>query len=347
MFDYIPEEKARDLIETNINYLSVIEALRLLQNRQTEETLDTETEEPNISEIEGNLNKIRNEILEHKTQIEREASSNLITTSMVPLVDGWYCIAFYSDKKHSLRKLYFALLAPNADFEAIEKHVNKYDNEHPKQFVEQYLDREKFLPVYKKIHAAARNLAAGGSLDDIAYMSDHAFQRYEERAGNPDEIPDATDDLRAAELVYEQETSGTKYYLNKESMLFYCVKNGVVATCWKHDFGFRDPKIHAQLVFMLLDKIKRTKEEMKPKIEEINLKMEELKAKERKADESLANINRQRKDLLNAAKNKKAEIKSIKRAEDNCVAAIANIEDEIRQEEALLLTNQKLRQIES
>lgn len=117
-----------------------------------------------------------------------------------------------------------------------------------------------------------------------------------------DIIPKITSAFKKSEKIYEKvDDDNIQYYLNKENMIFFCVKdNNLLITIWQNNFGFTN-EINTQITLMQLKHIQDMKlvyfenrkknneiiAEKNAKITVINSELEDLKQRKNELEKNI------------------------------------------------------------
>ena len=117
------------------------------------------------------------------------------------------------------------------------------------------------------VNAEKQNLLKKSSLA----ITEHAYLRWMQRVVGDGKHPskeqvikDIKKDFSGASFIYHKERDDTYFFLNKESMVVYCVKGKTLASLWKNEFGFADEvnraTVFAQIDFLIKEKDSFSKE---------------------------------------------------------------------------------------
>ena len=117
------------------------------------------------------------------------------------------------------------------------------------------------------VNAEKQNLLKKSSLA----ITEHAYLRWIQRVVGDGKHPskeqvikDIKKDFSGASFIYHKERDDTYFFLNKESMVVYCVKGKTLASLWKNEFGFADEvnraTVFAQIDFLIKEKNSFSKE---------------------------------------------------------------------------------------
>ena len=112
-----------------------------------------------------------------------------------------------------------------------------------------------------QVNAEKQNLLKKSSLA----ITEHAYLRWMQRVVGDGKHPskeqiikDIKKDFSGASFIYHKERDDTYFFLNKESMVVYCVKGKTLASLWKNEFGFADEvnraTVFAQIDFLIKEK---------------------------------------------------------------------------------------------
>lgn len=112
-----------------------------------------------------------------------------------------------------------------------------------------------------QVNAETQNLLKKSSLA----ITEHAYLRWIQRVigdgkhpSKEQVIKDIKKDFSGASFIYHKERDDTYFFLNKESMVVYCVKGKTLASLWKNEFGFADEvnraTVFAQIDFLIKEK---------------------------------------------------------------------------------------------
>jgi hypothetical protein len=117
--------------------------------------------------------------------------------------------------------------------------------------------KKKIEQVSPVVHVSAdkKNLLKKSSLA----ITEHAYLRWMQRVVGDGKHPskeqvikDIKKDFSGANFIYHKERDDTYFFLNKESMVVYCVKGKTLASLWKNEFGFAD-EVNRVIVFAQID----------------------------------------------------------------------------------------------
>ena len=113
---------------------------------------------------------------------------------------------------------------------------------------------EQLSPIVH-VNAEKQNLLKKSSLA----ITEHAYLRWMQRVVGDGKHPskeqvikDIKKDFSGANFIYHKERDDTYFFLNKESMVVYCVKGKTLASLWKNEFGFAD-EVNRVIVFAQID----------------------------------------------------------------------------------------------
>lgn len=117
--------------------------------------------------------------------------------------------------------------------------------------------KKKIEQVSPVVHVSAdkKNLLKKSSLA----ITEHAYLRWMQRVVGDGKHPskeqvikDIKKDFSGANFIYHKERDDTYFFLNKQSMVVYCVKGKTLASLWKNEFGF-DDEVNRVIVFAQID----------------------------------------------------------------------------------------------
>lgn len=129
--------------------------------------------------------------------------------------------------------------------------------------------KKKIEQVSPVVHVSAdkKNLLKKSSLA----ITEHAYLRWIQRVVGDGKQPskeqvikDIKEDFSGSDFIYHKERDDTYFFLNKESMVVYCVKGKTLASLWKNEFGFADEvnraTVFAQIDYLIKEKNSFSKE---------------------------------------------------------------------------------------
>ena len=156
------------------------------------------------------------------------------------------------------------------------KNQEKGDNSIPLTDLLSPISSDKKDSVQKKIEQVNHIVHVSFEKKDLLKKSslaitEHAYLRWMQRVikdGPPPSkeqvIKDIKKDFSGASFIYHKERDDTYFFLNKESMVVYCVKGKTLASLWKNEFGFADEvnraTVFAQIDFLIKEKNSFSKE---------------------------------------------------------------------------------------
>lgn len=156
------------------------------------------------------------------------------------------------------------------------KNQEKGDNSIPLTDLLSPISSDKKDSVQKKIEQVNHIIHVSFEKKDLLKKSslaitEHAYLRWMQRVikdGPPPSkeqvIKDIKKDFSGASFIYHKERDDTYFFLNKESMVVYCVKGKTLASLWKNEFGFADEvnraTVFAQIDFLIKEKNSFSKE---------------------------------------------------------------------------------------
>lgn len=263
-----------------------------------------------------------------KQNLEFELLADFIDTNILKFKDNWYGIVFY---KNRVRKLFLAPIKEDVDFKELENIVSN-KSFIPEHDLSLYRDLNEDTNNRNRVCAEALKLVhevVSGNSNRLL-VSHHAYMRWEERVANKklsrtDAIKAIEEDFDKAKKVYT--SSEAEFYLNEDSMVFYCVKNkNVLVSLWINSFEpIEYPKLVKNITLLQLEYLNDLQQNIENQKKDNNKQIEEFVDNTKKYAEEIQQF--------------KSEIESL---QQQIADKEALIEHTIKTKEELLVKNEEL-----
>lgn len=173
-------------------------------------------------------------------------------------------------------------------------------------------------------------------------ITQHAYLRWIQRVIRSAEPPsreqilrDIKKDFSEAGFIYHKERDNTFFFLNKESMVIYCVKGKKLASLWKNDFGFSS-EVNKAIVFKQVEHLASEKErislETKRILSLVNQSNLDCNSANTEIQEMKAEIER----LKTAILEKEAFVSKKVEEKENLLTQTKELDRELLKEESIL-----------
>ena len=173
-------------------------------------------------------------------------------------------------------------------------------------------------------------------------ITQHAYLRWIQRVIGNTEIPSKEEilqnikkDFSEAGFIYHKERDNTFFFLNKESMVIYCVKGKKLASLWKNDFGFSQ-EVNKAIVFKQVEHLANEKErislETKRMLGLVNQSNLDCNSANMEIQEMKAEIER----LKTAIQEREAFVVEKVEEKENLLAQTKELDRELLKEESIL-----------
>ena len=217
----------------------------------------------------------KGEILVFPLQEKKTATKAWEFASKVKQLKPEKTMRNYTDEPF-LQKFFQQLLLEAKSLVGENKKQEKGDNSIPLTDLLSPISSDKKDSVQKKIEQVSHIVYVSSEKKDLLKKSslaitEHAYLRWMQRVigdgkhpSKEQVIKDIKKDFSGAGFIYHKERDDTYFFLNKESMVVYCVKGKTLASLWKNEFGFADEvnraTVFAQIDFLIKEKNSFSKE---------------------------------------------------------------------------------------
>ena len=319
MLDSISEIVAERFYRLKLEHEAIVESMsqfskyRITRNKKA--TLLTQKEQ--------NLTELR--------KVKFEISQELVTTNIFKMKNNWFIIGQQKGKK---RDFFLMGLKDEVTRDIVEDVFQGKLITNAGEKLKQYRDKKKYGEYRKEVANRAKEILLGlceekrlensQTKDGFLFITEHAFLRWEERVVK-EKKKTLTKELKTqrekeirevfarAEKVYNQERTGRTYFLDKETMILFCVHDNTIISLWINDYGFSNEKINHEITLMQLAYLNDIKNELAQLREGNEKKKEKIKEENNNMLDSINSIENQIKSFEEQIKSLKEQISSTKK----------------------------------